>query len=473
MVSTFSGLSTAYSSLVAQRQALEVAGQNIANANTVGYTRQRANLVAIAGTSKATFFAKWDGVGQGVRVSNFARLNDVFIDARVRLHTASSAYLTQIATGAATLEQSFGEPGANALSAQLGALWSAFNDVANTPDLASARSVLLESASAVTSKLAALRQGVETQWQQSRTTTVALVAEANAAAANIADLNGRIQEIVNGGGSANELMDVRDQQVTRLAELVGATSTTLDDGTVEVLVGGSTMVAGTIVRQLAVTGAQTLDLAGANPLRVEWASRPGTAVGIDGGTIGGLIAQAAPAAAGIGGIHAEAVAKLDAYAVSLASSVNNALAGGLRVDGTPGTPLFALGNPPTAKTLTVAITDPDHLGVAAPGEGAYGGSLAATIAGFGTLPGGPSQQWDEIVVGLGVTVSSAVARAAVAQAARASAETDQLAQGSVDVDQETVDMIAYQRAYEGAARVLTAIDEMLDTLINRTGVVGR
>ena len=64
-------------------------------------------------------------------------------------------------------------------------------------------------------------------------------------------------------------------------------------------------------------------------------------------------------------------------------------------------------------------------------------------------------------------------RATVLEASRASAENLQLSATSVDLDEESVNMLAYQRAYEGAARVLTALDEMLDTLINRTGVVGR
>jgi flagellar hook-associated protein 1 FlgK len=61
----------------------------------------------------------------------------------------------------------------------------------------------------------------------------------------------------------------------------------------------------------------------------------------------------------------------------------------------------------------------------------------------------------------------------VAEAARTTAEAQVLSQTSVDTDEESVNMLAYQRAYQGAARVMTAIDEMLDTLINRTGVVGR
>ena len=68
---------------------------------------------------------------------------------------------------------------------------------------------------------------------------------------------------------------------------------------------------------------------------------------------------------------------------------------------------------------------------------------------------------------------SATQSAAITEATRSNAEGLQMSNASVDVDEEAVNMLTYQRAYEGAARVLTAIDAMLDTLINRTGLVGR
>jgi len=61
----------------------------------------------------------------------------------------------------------------------------------------------------------------------------------------------------------------------------------------------------------------------------------------------------------------------------------------------------------------------------------------------------------------------------VSEVTRATAENLQRSNASVDLDEEMTNILAYQRAYQGAARVLTAVDEMLDTLINRTGLVGR
>src|SRR5690606_3850219 len=100
-MTTFSTLSTALSSMVAQRAALDVAGQNVANANTVGYTRQRADMSSISTVSSASRFSSGLTVGQGVKVDNVARLGDIFADARLRTTTSSAGFLTARATSLA------------------------------------------------------------------------------------------------------------------------------------------------------------------------------------------------------------------------------------------------------------------------------------------------------------------------------------------------------------------------------------
>ena len=120
-----------------------------------------------------------------------------------------------------------------------------------------------------------------------------------------------------------------------------------------------------------------------------------------------------------------------------------------------------------------SATDPSDVAAAVPGQGTYDGSLADTISQLATAADGPDSHWRAFVVDLGVQTRAAGQRAGVTEASRATAQNLQLSQASVDLDEESVNMLAYQRAYEGAARVLTAIDEMLDVLINRTGVVGR
>lgn len=110
MASTFSGLGTALSSLIAQRQALTVAGQNIANANTPGYTRQRVDLASVPGAQVPSMFATSDGVGMGTQVTGISRLSDQFLDTQLRSHTGTASFLAARADAYTTLETSLGEP---------------------------------------------------------------------------------------------------------------------------------------------------------------------------------------------------------------------------------------------------------------------------------------------------------------------------------------------------------------------------
>jgi flagellar hook-associated protein 1 FlgK len=475
-MSTFSGLSTALSSLIAQRQALEVAGQNVANVNTAGYTRQRAELASVSGAGTPAVFSTPDVASGGVRVDNIARLGDAFLDARLRTTTSSASSLQEIANAATELEKSLGEPSKTGLATQLDTMWSAWNDLAATPDKEGARAVVLETTNAVVDRIATLRAEAATQWSASRDKLTSLVDQVNASAASLADLNQQIRAITTSGGTANELLDARDALVTQLSGLVGATVQTRADGQVDVLVGGTPLVSGATARSLTVTGSTKFDDAtaagGTQPVQVEWTHRPDVPAGIDGGRVAGLLTVLGPADGG--GLYADVAASYDKLAEDLATQVNAIHATGRTPDGAPGAPLFdfAAGMPP-ALGLRVAITDPAALATAGAGEGDLGGSVAAQIAALADSDDGPSSTWSTIVVDLGVRTASAGARASVAEAARASAESRRTAQTSVDTDEETVNMLAFQRAYEGAARVLTAIDEMLDTLINRTGVVGR
>ena len=481
-MSTFSGLSTALSSLIAQRQALEVAGQNIANANTIGYTRQRASISSLPAANVSSMFSTNNGPGQGTHVTGIDRLGDLFIDARVRSETAGSAYLAARATSYSTLELGVGEPSKTGLSTQLSNLWAAFHDVANTPNKDSARAVLLETAHAVVDRVATLYSSADTQWTQARTTTAALVDQVNTTASNVADLNTRILSITNTGSSANELMDQRDQLVSQLSGLVGATSRVTDNGTVDVMVAGNALVSGAATKQLALAGPTVFSGAtgaAGKSVRVEWASRPGVPVGLDGGRVAGLLSVLAPPSAGTGGLLAEAAAAYDAFATHLATSVNALHVGATTigtatVPGVTGSPFFAIdATKPASLGLSVAITDPAQVAAADASKGALDGSIADQIARLGTLVGGPDATWSSVVVQLGVRTASATSRSSVAEASRATAAAQQLSQMSVSTDEETTNMLAYQRGYEASARVMTAIDAMLDTLINRTGMVGR
>ena len=470
-MSSFSGLSTALSSLHAQRLALEVAGQNVANANTPGYTRQRAELTSVEPTSSPSFAAGPLRAGDGTRVTGVARLGDVFLDARVRAETGSASFAATRSEIYLRLESTVAEPGDKGVSHALGEFWSAWQDLGNTPDSEAARAVVLESAQALATRITSGHAAVHTQWAQARAELDAAVVDVNSTAAVVADLNDRIRALTGSGVSVNELVDERSRMVTALAAGIGASAVEREDGTVDVMVAGNALVRGGKAHELALdAGSWTLG----SPVTLRWAAN-GTEVAPSGGDIAGLVTALAPAASG--GVLAGAARSYDELATRLVGTVN-AVHGQAMTMGDPqqpGGPFFAetpAGSSPAAM-LTVAVRDVSGIAVGRPGAGPRDGSMADAMSALATVPEGPDAAWSTFVVDLGVRSRSAGQRASVTESTRATAEKLQLSGASVDIDEESVNMLAYQRAYEGAARVLTAIDEMLDTLINRTGVVGR
>jgi flagellar hook-associated protein 1 FlgK len=292
------------------------------------------------------------------------------------------------------------------------------------------------------------------------------------------------------GGNANALIDERATLLTRLARLVGAESRPRQDGAVDVMVGGNALVRGDTAHHVAVHGAGTLDALVAwdpaapatpaqGPVRLIWAEA-GITVGATGGRLGGLLTALAPAGtSGPGGPLATIAGTFDDLAVELAALVNAAHAGGLHLDSDPAVPdpvtdFFTVSTDPAdgppALNLQVNVTDVRRIRAAAPGAGALDGSVADAVS---QLAGTLGAAWSQTVVNIGVQTRTAGERAAAAAATFDVASGLLQSRTGVNLDEETLALMASQRAYEGAARVVTAIDQLLDTLINRTGVVGR
>src|SRR5689334_4755565 len=127
MGSSFGSINTALNSLYAQRRGLDVTGQNIANANTEGYTRQRVDMQSQVGSVTPALWAQTDGLGTGVAVSDVQRLRDEYLENRGRAEHGNSAYLTQQSAAYSSIEDTFGEPADTALQASLGDMWNSWN----------------------------------------------------------------------------------------------------------------------------------------------------------------------------------------------------------------------------------------------------------------------------------------------------------------------------------------------------------
>lgn len=472
MVSTFGSLATAYSGLAAARAGIDVTGQNIANAGTAGYTRQRVTQNSIPATQTGFMRGTAALAGQGVSVDGIARLASLTLDAGVRVAAGSSAYADARATALSALETGLHEPGKDGLSAKLDAFWSSWSELASHPDDPGAASAVLGAAGTVVSALAAGSKAVDAQWSSVRGTVTGQVAQLNGAAEQVADLNGRIRTALASGGNANELLDQRDQLTQQIATLAGGTTRTNADGTVDVLLGGNPLVQGTDARSVALGGGERL--ADGAAVTLTWTTGTAGAVGLSGGSIGGALAVLAPASGtGTGGALAEASASYDAVATRLVTTVNALHAAGTTPAGTTGAPFFSLATGVrAAQALGVVPTDASGLATRnAAGE--LDDSFADALARLGASSDGADQVWATFVAGVGTASRSATSESTMTGLALTNARNQQQSSAGVDLDEENVNLLSYQHAYQGAARVLTAVDEMLDTIINRVGLVGR
>lgn len=459
----------AASGLAAARAGMTVTGQNIANETTPGYTRQRLEQTSLTAAGTAGLWATGFSVGGGVSVQGIARLGDEVLDARVRDALSASGFWSSRASAAQKVEASMAEPTTDGLAANLNRFWSGWSDLANTPKPAAAQ-VVLTNARVLVGQIAAGYDAVVGQWSDLRGQVDREVDVVNVTAGQIATLNGQVRSALQSGRSANELVDQRNLLAQQLSTMIGATGRLEDDGTLTLRVDGNALVSADTSRTIAVAGPRTL--ADGGRISLAWADRPDVPVAVTGGSLGGAIGVLAPASDG--GTLARAAQAYNATAETLARAVNDLHREGRTATGTAGGDFFALSAPgPAALGLTVLPTSLDQLALAAPGSGALDTSIADRIAGLATSATGPSTQWTSFVTSFGVTVAGDVQRADTADRGAIAALAGQQSHASVDGDEETITLLTYQTAYQAAARVLTAVDEALDTLINRVGLVGR
>ncbi|QYF91272.1 flagellar hook-associated protein FlgK [Arthrobacter sp. PAMC25284] len=467
-MSTFGALNTAYRGLTAAQQGMNVAGQNIANAATEGYTRQRVVQSSIAAPAQGLNGSGRPLVGQGVSVDAIARLGSGLLDSGVRSAGAQAGFASARSSALQGIEGILNEPGDNGISAALQQFWAGWQGVANQPGETAPSGQLLSAANSLAAKISTAHSSLETQWQNTRSQAEDAVSSVNAAATQVAAYNKSIRSTLAAGGSANELIDARAKLTESIARLAGGTVREQADGTVDVHVGGNALVMGDSVRTLKLSGSQSGDSLGSS-VQLEWTDRPGAVPA--GGQIAGALSVLAPADKG--GVIAAAAASYDTFATDLAKAVNAVHSAGQAPNGASGQPFFETPGSSAAKSLRVIPQTAGDIAVGDPASGPKDGSIADRIAQLGVGTKSPDAAWQRVVTQIGVESRGAQQHESLSSAAEISALSGRASQASVSLDEENLSLLTNQHAYQAAARVMSAIDEALDVLINRTGIVGR
>ncbi len=289
MRSSFMGLTTLLRALQAQQTALDVTNQNIANANTDGYTRQEAKLVQTAPFAGTGFNRPAGGglmLGTGVMVQEITRQRDAYVDQQLRTQIASQQKAQILSDGVQQVEAIFNEPSNYGLSSQMARFFNAWSELSNNPGSATARTQLQAQGQALASGFRDVAQQLDQYRSDQDSQIVSVVAEVNDVALRIADLNLQIRKSVGNGDRPNDLMDARDRLVDQITKLSGATTREETDGSTTVNLGGRLLVGGS--RANSITAELTPLASGKASHTLTWWPGSGNVEG-SGGTLGGLL----------------------------------------------------------------------------------------------------------------------------------------------------------------------------------------
>lgn len=458
MSAPFIGIETGRRALRAAEAAMNTVGHNIANVNTPGYARQRAESYATDPytTPSAENLLGALQIGTGAQVTRITQARDRGLDRQVRDSYAQSEAAVAQHDALSQIEGALGEPGQDGLNASLTRMFNAFHDLSVNAESGPVRASVTASAASVAavfrqtaSRIEDVAQGVSEQITRG-------VDEINSLAKGIANLNLEIRQVAANGDQPNDLRDRRTLLLDELSKKANTTVIEAADGTISVQIGGNVLVRGT----------QATSIAGIADLT--------TTGDLKGGALKGLVdAQSRVAAY---------QTDLEGLATTFRNQVNTLHQAGLDKNGDPGVAFFTgtgagdlVVNPVVAgdSRRVAAAATPTPPAVFAVGNGENALALA-DLANKKITAGPISNQslreyWGGTAATLGAEVAALASEIRGHEAFTGQLEARREAVSGVSLDEEMADMLKFQRAYQAAARLISISDELVGTLISAFG----
>lgn len=489
MRSTFFGLDIARKALAAQSRALDVTGHNIANQATPGYSRQRAvltttNPYTVPGMHNNTSAGQ---IGTGVQVSTIYRLRDSYIDYQLR---SQSQHLGKAIAENQTLDRVegiFGDLQGGGIKTAISEFFNAWQDLSRDGANETVRAIVQQRGVAAADMFRHIDGQLQDVVDDIDHGIALTVTDINSIVDRIASLNVQIQTNELGGKNANDLRDRRDLLIDELSQQVNL-HVFESHGQLSLVVNGVS-----IVRHESVTHMKLADDGTVRWLKPD--KTEGNAVGATSGRLAGLESSRAKTEGYMD--------KLDELAREFANQLNQVHKQGYDLNGVQGIDFFVglsgSANPADISARHIYVNDllldeDTGLGLiaAATAEVDDAGNLILdsdgnpiVIAGDGSnalaiaqlrnelLFGGTStleQHYEGILGTLGVDAQHALHILDNQTLLVGQLEMRRSSTSGVSLDEEMTNMIQFQHAYNAAARLVTVIDEVLDTLINRTGL---
>lgn len=435
------------SGLAAAQHVLNATSQNIANANTPGYSRQEAVLASRVDSSPSRLTP-----GNGVEVTELRRIADDYRVAGLWRATSQAGFDDQMQTLVMQAEDIIGGSELS-VSTGIDSLFAAFNAAAEAPQSTATRQQILATAGSLAHRFNQLAGNLGVQARQVDEQSAALVASINSQTGSIGRLNEKISEVLAKGGNTSQLEDQRDLAVQALANSLDIRSQRMPDGRLNItLTSGQPLVLGNKASAVTLVGDELkLELKGQDFPITHSGGQLGALQGYKHGTLAGLQAS------------------LDQQAANLAASLNDRLMAGFDLNGNPGAALYQFdpADPAASLRLSAGI-QPDHLGFIVDdgtGNPAAGSGDNRNLLQVISLKAGFYDDYTGLLGGLAIESAQIQAETNASKGLLTDAQSRRDSISGVNEDEEAVRLMEFTRAYQANAKVINTAGQLFDTLL--------
>ncbi|MGB9812191.1 MAG: flagellar hook-associated protein FlgK [Thermovenabulum sp.] len=468
MYSGFFGIEIAKKALFASQKAQENVAHNVANANTPGFSRQR---VVLESTYTKPFSGLYTGtgevqVGTGVRIGDITRIRDSFTDMQYRDENSSLGQWSVQTDILKQVEAIFSEPSDIGISSVLTKFWQSLEELSKNPEAIEIRETVKERAVTLADTINHTARQLNEILGDINFRISVKVDEVNTLARQIAALNGEIRHMELTGTTAADLRDKRDLLLDQLSKIVDIETYEDQNGLFSVNVGGAILVKGTEFNTL------TFD---EKDLKVKWQDFNNINLNSKKGELTGLLELRDKKVKNY--LYA-----LQTFTEKFAEKFNEIHKSGYDLYGNPGEKFFVYNLLDSGDLLFVnsnIISDVKKIAAAETSTGIPGDNRNALKLAdlryqyIDALKGTIDDYYGALISRIGID-SQEAARMTESQEYMVSQLDERRKEiSSVSIDEEMAKMIMYQHTYNAAARMITAMDEMIETIVSRMGLVGR
>jgi len=468
MLSLFGILNMAAGSMQTEQEGVAVSGQNMANVNNPAYADEQ---VAIQATTPLQTNAGMEGTG--AEVTAITEIRDALLDQQIQGSTSSTGSLNAQQTALQYVQNLLGEQlsdssgtasaanvgSTGGLDSDLSGLFSALQTLSTDPSSLTNRQAVISAAQQLSSQFNQVDQSLSTLNTQLNQSVQTDVTSANQLISQIAALNKQIVEAqAASGGSANDFIDEREQDIESLSNLVNLQTTANTNGSVDISIAGDAVVTGDNVEDTL----ETYD-SGGGQLGVASATT-GTPLTLSGGSIQGTME------ARDGGL-ASLQTGLNTLASQLISSVNTVYSTGYDLNGNTGAAFFTGTGSANIAVNSALVNDPTAFQASGVAGNSGDNQVALALAQLGnTNQAGLgnqtfSQSYNSTITALGSSLSAVNNQLSEQQSVQTMLTTQRQNETGVNLDQEMTNVMAFEKAYEGSAELVTSLDQMLTTVL--------